>query len=87
MRQSGTQEASITKQIADQSPERTPDQAPERTPEQISERQQQTEPAPQDPQIRERDLGEIIREMQDRQRDWEQGIDPARDNDRSYGIE
>jgi len=87
MQQSRAQEATITKQIADQSPKRTPDQAPERTPEQISQRQQQTEPAPQDPQIRERDLGEMIREQQERQRDWEQGIDPDRNNDRGYGIE
>ena len=81
MQHSRAQEATITKQLAEQkqAAERdqplAPDQAPERAPEQTPERTQQAEPDPQDPQIRERDLGEIIREMQDRQRDWEQGID------------
>jgi ATP-dependent exoDNAse (exonuclease V) alpha subunit len=76
---SRAQEATITKESADQPPERTPEQNSERT--------QQTELAPRDPQIRERDLGEMIRELQDRQRDWEQGIDPDRGNEMGFGIE
>ena len=76
---SRAQQATITKETADQTPERAPEQTSERT--------QQAEPAPQDPQIRERDLGQMIREQQERQRDWEQGIAPDRDNDRGYGIE
>jgi conjugative relaxase-like TrwC/TraI family protein len=71
MERSRAQEASITKEIA------------ERT----SERPVQIELATQDAQLRERDLGQIIQEQQERQRDWERGIDPEREDDRGFGIE
>jgi conjugative relaxase-like TrwC/TraI family protein len=80
MQRTRAQEASVTKEIAGQAPERT-------TPEQVTERTQQAEPAPQDPQIRERDLGEMIQEQQERQRDWERGIERDRDDERGFGIE
>jgi hypothetical protein len=80
MQRSRTQEASVTKDVAEQAPERT-------TPEQTPERTQQTEPAPQDPQIRERDLGQMIQEQQERQREWQRDINPDRDKDLGFGIE
>jgi hypothetical protein len=49
----------------------------------------QTQNTNQD-QDRDRDRGyidQIIQEQRDRQQNWEQGISPDQDNDRSYGIE
>jgi hypothetical protein len=43
---------------------------------------EQAEHADRDPYIE-----QAIQDAQDRQQAWEQGIDPDRDNDRSFGIE
>ncbi len=71
MQHSRAQEASITKKIAEQVPERSPEQTRERT--------QQTEPAPQDPQIRERDLRELIQPEPERARDHDHEKTAERD--------
>jgi conjugative relaxase-like TrwC/TraI family protein len=78
MRQSGAQEATITKEIAKE-PEA--DHAPQH------ERRPEYERPTKASQKREREIEEILKQQRQRQLDWEQRAQLEHENDRGFGIE
>jgi ATP-dependent exoDNAse (exonuclease V) alpha subunit len=100
MQRSRAQEASITKETAEQAQTQTQTPEPQAEREhsaeatQATQQREQTAERPPQPEretdaarAREQEIDEILREQRERQLDWERGINQDRDNDRGFGIE